>query len=54
MTYEFMYNIAMDLVNQKIDSGDPMFPDDTVCVIFTKAGKIYTGMSYSEYASGNS
>ncbi len=48
MTYEFMYNIAMDLVNQKIDSGDPMFPDDTVCVIFTKAGKIYTGMSYSE------
>ena len=48
MTYEFMYNIAMDLVNQRMGNGEPVTPNDTVCVIFTKAAKIYTGMSYVE------
>lgn len=45
MAYEFMYNVALDIVNKKTASGEPVSPDDTVCVIYSNTGRMYTGMS---------
>ena len=45
MAYEFMYNVALDMVNKRTSSGEPVSPEDTVCVIYSNTGRIYTGMS---------
>lgn len=52
MAYEFMYNIAMDLINKRYETGEYVGPDDTVCAVFTRSGKIYTGMSHTELFGG--
>lgn len=52
MAYEFMYNIAMDLINARLESGEYITPEDTVCAVFTRSGKIYTGISRTENFGG--
>jgi len=54
MAYEFMYNIVMDLINKRYETGEYVGPDDTVCAVFTRSGKIYTGMSHMEDIGGQS
>lgn len=52
MAYEFMYNIASDLIQRRFQSGEYISSDDTVCVIYTATGKIYTGMSRMDNFGG--
>lgn len=47
MSYDFMYKTAMELIRKKKESGEFISADDTVCVIYSKSGKIYTGFSKS-------
>ncbi|HBB72529.1 MAG TPA: hypothetical protein DCZ71_07990 [Ruminococcus sp.] len=52
MAYEFMYSAAMDIIQSRISSGDKFGYDDTVCVIYTRSGKICTGFSRTENTGG--
>lgn len=48
MAYEFMYNVALDIVNKRTEAGEYISPDDTVCVIYSNTGRLYTGLSRME------
>ncbi|MBP7187316.1 MAG: hypothetical protein KBA55_11235 [Ruminococcus sp.] len=45
MAYEFMFSTAMDIIQKKKEAGEFISSDDTVCVIYSRSGKIYTGSS---------
>ncbi len=45
MAYEFMFGTAMDIIQKKKEAGEFISSDDTVCVIYSRSGKIYTGSS---------
>ena len=52
MAYEFMYNVALDIVNKRTEAGEYISPDDTVCVIYSNTGRLYTGLSRMEQNAG--
>lgn len=45
MAYEFMYMAAMDLIQKKKETGEIITAEDTVCIIYSRSGKIYSGSS---------
>ncbi len=45
MIYDFMLNAAADLAKKRVESGFPVNPDDTICILYTNIGNIYTGVS---------
>ena len=45
MIYDFLLNTAVDLAKKRFQSGFTPGPDDTICVLYTNAGSVYTGVS---------
>lgn len=45
MAYEFILDAATDAAKRRYSNGHSPAPDDTVCVLFTTNGQIYTGIS---------
>ena len=52
MTYEMIFQQAREASAQRMRSGDPLLPDDTVCVIASASGKLYTGFNRRENVNG--
>ena len=52
MNYETIFQTARELASQRIRSGEPVLPDDTVCVIAAVSGKLYTGVNRRENVNG--
>lgn len=52
MNYETIFQTARELASQRVRSGDPVLPDDTVCVIASVSGKLYTGVNRRENVNG--
>ncbi|MBP3271047.1 MAG: hypothetical protein J6M17_02315 [Ruminococcus sp.] len=52
MTFEQIYNLALDAVNKRVQGGEYIGPDETVCVICSQSGKMYTGISHIEMMNG--
>ena len=45
MTFEAIYNIALEVANARAQSGEYIAPDETICVIFSRTGRVYNGVS---------
>ena len=45
MAYDVILNIAAEVAKKRAESGVTVNPDDTVCVIRTNTGNIYTGIN---------
>ncbi len=52
MTFDAIYAAAVDTVNKIAAGGEPITPDKTVCVINTRSGRIYYGVSRTEMVNG--
>ena len=52
MTFEAIYAAAVDTVNKLAAGGEMITPDKTVCVISTRSGRIYYGVSRPEPING--
>ena len=48
MTFEAIYNTAVDVVNRIAAGGERLGPDKTVCVILSGTGRVYYGVSNPE------
>ncbi|MBQ5315953.1 MAG: cytidine deaminase [Oscillospiraceae bacterium] len=52
MTFEAIYNSAVDVMNRLAQCGERFGPDKTVCVISTRSGRIFYGVSRTENMGG--
>ena len=52
VNYDAIFQRAHEIANQRIRSGEPVLPDDTVCVLSTGSGKLYTGLNRRENSGG--
>lgn len=52
MTFEAIYDAAVNVVNQIAAGGEPLSPDKTVCVICSGTGRIYYGVSRVDMVNG--
>ncbi len=52
MTFEAIYNIALEVANARSQSGEVIAPDETICVIFSRTGRVYNGVSRKEMMNG--
>ena len=52
MTFEAIYNIALEVANARAQSGEYIAPDETICVIFSRTGRVYNGVSRMEMMNG--
>ncbi|MBQ8966095.1 MAG: hypothetical protein IJ063_05940 [Ruminococcus sp.] len=52
MTFEAIYNIALEVANARAQSGEFIAPDETICVIFSRTGRVYNGVSRMEMMNG--
>ncbi len=52
MNYETIFQTAREIVSQRLRSGEPVMPDDTVCVIASVTGKLYTAQNRRENVNG--
>lgn len=52
MTFDAIYNIALEVANARAQSGEYIAPDETVCVIFSRTGRVYNGVSRVETVNG--
>ncbi|MBR1863825.1 MAG: cytidine deaminase [Ruminococcus sp.] len=52
MTFEVIYNAAVDVANRMTLSGVQPTSDTTVCVIVSRGGRLYNGVSHMEMAGG--
>ncbi|MCR5542044.1 MAG: hypothetical protein K6F71_14650 [Ruminococcus sp.] len=46
MTFEAIYNIALEVANARAQSGEYIAPDETICVICSRTGRVYNGVSH--------
>lgn len=54
MTFEAIYNIALEVANARAKSGEFIAPDETICVVFSRTGRVYNGVSHVDNSSGSS
>lgn len=52
MTFEAIYNIALEVANARAQSGEYIAPDETICVIFSRTGRVYNGVSRVDMMNG--
>lgn len=52
MNYETIFQTAREIAQQRIRNGEPVLPDDTVCVIASVSGKLYTALNRRENVNG--
>lgn len=52
MTFEAIYNIALEVANARAQSGEYITPDETICVICSRTGRVYNGVSRMEMMNG--
>ena len=52
MTFEAIYNIALEVANARTQSGEYIAPDETICVICSRTGRVYNGVSHMEMMNG--
>ena len=52
VTYEMIFQQAREAAAQRAQSGEQMLPDDTVCVIASASGQMYTGFNRRETING--
>lgn len=52
MNYDAIFQKAHDIANQRTQFGQYIDPDDTVCVLCTRNGRIYTGSNRRENVNG--
>ena len=52
MTFEAIYNIALEVANARAQSGEYIAPDETICVILSRTGRVYNGVSRMEMMNG--
>ena len=52
MLYSKMMEAARSRVQQYLQSGAMVRPMDTVCVIYTQSGRVYSGMSHTSLHRG--
>lgn len=52
MTFEAIYNIALEVANARAQSGEYIAPDETICVIFSRTGRVYNGVSRVDMSNG--
>lgn len=53
VNYDAIFQRAHEIANQRIRSGEPVLPDDTVCVLSTGSDKLFTGLNHREQAGGS-
>ena len=52
MTFEAIYNSAVDVMNKLAACGERFGPDKTVCMISTRTGRVFYGVSRIETMNG--
>lgn len=52
MTFEAIYNVALDVLNKLTQERGFLNPGDTVCVISSRSGRVYNGVSHVEMING--
>ena len=52
MNYDTIFQKAREIANQRLRSGEPVLPDDTVCVIASVSGQLYTAVNRRENVNG--
>lgn len=52
MTFEAIYNVALDVLNKITQERGFLNPGDTVCVISSQSGRVYNGVSHVEMING--
>ncbi len=52
MTFDAIYNIALEVANARAQSGERVAPGDTICVMISRTGRVYNGVSHTEMMNG--
>lgn len=52
MTFEAIYNVALDVLNKITQERGFLNPGDTVCVVSSQSGRVYNGVSHVEMING--
>lgn len=52
MTFEAIYNVALDVLNKLTQERGFLNPGETVCVISSRSGRVYNGVSHVEMMNG--
>ena len=52
MNYDVLFQKAREVASSRMQSGAQVFPDDTVCVIYTQTGRIYVGLNRRDRVGG--
>ena len=53
MNYDAIIQRATEIAMQRMKSGEPVMPDDTVCVLCSSSGRLFTGLSKIENQGGS-
>lgn len=52
MNYDSIIQRAQEIATQRLKSGEPIGPDDTVCVLCSASGRLFTGLNHIEMKAG--
>ena len=52
VNYDAIIQRAQEIAMQRMKSGEPIGPDDTVCVLSSASGRLFTGLNHLETQSG--
>lgn len=52
MNYDAIIQRAQEIAMQRLKSGEPVGPDDTVCVLCSASGRLFTGLNHVEVRGG--
>lgn len=52
VNYDAIIQRAREIATQRMKSGEPVGPDDTVCVLSSASGRLFTGLNHFEMQNG--
>ncbi len=52
VNYDAIIQRAQEIAMQRMKSGEPIGPDDTVCVLSSASGRLFTGLNHLETQAG--
>jgi len=52
MKYDYIYSEAVEIINNKKDEGTKFFSRDTLCLIVTESGKLFSAFNTSDIVDG--
>ena len=52
LNYDAIIQRAREIATQRMKSGEPVGPDDTVCVLCSASGRLFTGLNHADMQNG--